>query len=697
MRGLVAFGIAVACLTATTAMAGLGPARARTERTHSDDARDERAYVGSDACRRCHQAVYATWKASLHVQMTKPIERASVKGDFAPDAPVTQHGRTYDMRAANGGYSIAVTRGSAPPETFDVHFTLGAKRFQGYLSRLPDGRIYVLPVFWNVEWKRWLDWTEITPVPESDGDLRQIWNVNCFNCHATNIQRNVDAGTRTFKTTATEMGVGCEACHGPGRAHVELTTGWDTHPDTWPDLDYSRANRNLGAQLRIFSARTADPRQVYDACAYCHGNKKNFFTNFTPGDRLENAAELALISDPVPASDPQGEFWPDGRPSRFNRPQALTLSGCFRKGNVTCTDCHVAHGSVNEHSLKVPMEESDRLCVQCHAKAGGAGGAGKEEHSHHAEDSAGSRCVNCHMSDVNWRLLTRRRDHTFAAPVPEMTARYGVPNACTTCHEDRPPEWAAKTMDAWYGDATRRRAAVRTADAIYGAGSGDRAAVPELEALALDRSQGALLRASAAGFLGRATLTAGPPGVSGAASAPGTTDALTRATRDPEPMVRIAAVRSLGSTGADDSGQVVAALVARLRDSVRVVRVSAAEVLLDLGISQLDGPSGAALREAQDEYAESLLAFPDEASRQTSLGWLRASQGRTDEASRALRLARTLDPNDARPLVYLGVLAARAGRYNDAMAQWRAAREINPRYPNIDRMIDEARRRTSRP
>ena len=65
--------------------------------------------------------------------------------------------------------------------------------------------------------------------------------------------------------------------------------------------------------------------------------------------------------------------------------------------------------------------------------------------------SAGSRCISCHMSDVNWRLLIRRRDHTFQPPVPEITAAFGVPNACTTCHDDRSPEWAARQMDAVVG------------------------------------------------------------------------------------------------------------------------------------------------------------------------------------------------------------------------------------------------------
>src|SRR5262249_22704637 len=124
-------------------------------------------------------------------------------------------------------------------------------------------------------------------------------------------------------------------------------------------------------------------------------------------------------------------------------------------------------------------------------------------HTHHAPASAGSRCVECHMSDVNWRLFTRRRDHTFQPPVPELTARYGVPNACTTCHEDKSPEWAAKTVDAWYGDGERRRAVVAMSDTIYRAGAGDMSALPAIATLAADRSHGTLIRASAAEFAGQ--------------------------------------------------------------------------------------------------------------------------------------------------------------------------------------------------
>src|SRR6266850_5225787 len=487
--GIAALLGAVVCVPQPGAQAG-----AVTAATGADQSG---AYVGSLACRQCHEAEYASWRSTLHVQMTRPIGEAMVEGDFRSGTHLEQNGRALTMEMRDGRYFISVARGGRPAETFEVHYTLGARRFQGYLSKLPDGRIYVLPVFWHNEARRWVDWKEITPIPDDpDHDLRQIWNITCVNCHATNLAKNFNPATKTYATTWTEMGIGCEACHGPGAPHIAVTAAWERNP----------AGKPAGptpAQLRIFAPKQADARQIFDACGYCHGNKNNVFFGFKPGDRYEDFALPFLISQPIPENDPQGDFWPDGRPSRFNRPQALTLTGCFQRGQATCTSCHRMHGSPNDHALKVPVEadgggltrQSDRLCTQCHEVSAA--------HTHHDLESQGSRCVACHMSDVNWRLITRRRDHTFQPPVPELTARYGVPNACTTCHENKSPEWAVKTMDGWYGNQDRRRAVVKLSDTMYRAGTGDAAVLPELARLAADRSHGTLIRASAAEFAGR--------------------------------------------------------------------------------------------------------------------------------------------------------------------------------------------------
>jgi predicted CXXCH cytochrome family protein len=704
-------------------------------------------FVGSEACETCHQEAYAKWKASLHIQMTRPIAAATVLGDFSGRATLAAHGRAYTFGRDSGTPTVTVRAGDRPAETFRVDYTLGSKRFQGYLSTLPDGRMYVLPVFWHVASGRWLDWKETTPIPDGAHDLRQMWNVNCFNCHATNLDRGYQPATATYRTHWTELGIGCEACHGPGRAHIALTEGWAKDPASMPRYSSRASNRQLSDTLKIFSPRSADPRRTFDSCAYCHGNKRNLFTTFVAGDRYEDHALPFLLSEPLPEFDAQGEFWPDGRPNRFNRPQALTLSGCFKAGAVTCTSCHVAHGSPFDFSLKVNVHDGragDQLCTQCHQSPPATPVAGATmlaagtrprvtsrpadgpdsripwtdaqitAHSFHAAGSDGSRCVSCHMSDVNWRLLMRRRDHTFQPPVPETTAAYGVPNACTTCHDDKPPEWAARQMDAWWGDGARRAKSTRLATTMYQAGSGDVSVVPQLASIAVDRTQGAVLRASAIEYIGglygaRATEAAIQSQTStsrarpDAPSAPpiGPLDprafgALLGAASDPEPMVRAAAVRTLGTLDQRDE-RVLAVLMARLVDDARVVRSRAAEALLLLDVVTAPGRAGEALSRAQVELAESLRSVPESASQQTTLAWLLAQRGDAAGADDAVRAALALDARVARPHVIRGVLAARAGRFDAALASWRRARELDPTTPNIDRMIDEAQRRLAPP
>jgi len=719
-------------------------------------------YLGSPSCERCHQKAFGAWKNSLHIKMTKPIAEATVVGDFRAGTKFADHDRAYTFGSKNGKPFISIAFGGKPAETFSVDYTLGSKRYQGYLSMLPEGRIYVLPVFWHVADKRWIDWKEITPIPEGAHDIRQIWNANCFNCHATNIVQGFDVADKKFKSAWTEMGIGCEACHGPGRQHVALAEEWEKNPSVKPAYDNSDKNRQLTDTLKTLSTRSAEPRRVFDTCAYCHGNKKNIFVGFKAGDRYEDYAMPFLLSDPIPANDYQGEFWPDGRPNRFNRPQALTLSGCFKAGAIACTNCHVAHGSPFDASLKVDIKngsDGDQLCTQCHSspKRGAGGrepgagsrepGAGNREpgaslqasfsgeglrlHTFHAPQSEGSRCVNCHMSDVNWRLLIRKRDHTFQAPVPENTAQFGIPNACTTCHDERSPEWAAKQMNEWWGDADRDRrlASASLAGTMYRAGSGDGSTLPELARIAVDRSQGLVIRASAAAYIGKLVVASRNPdapakritesqtsfddgstkvlrgsydrGANVAPSenvrrtvvelTPAIVNALVGAASDPEPVVRASAVESLGAIG--DRQRSLPPIIARLVDDARVVRSKAAEVLVSFGIIELPGQAGEALRKAQDEYIVSLDAFPDIAANHAAKGWLEGERGNVVVARDALNKATSLEPNYAFAWVVKGVLFAREGKFADAVEMWKKARTIEPSYPNINQLIAEAEKR----
>jgi Flp pilus assembly protein TadD len=155
-------------------------------------------------------------------------------------------------------------------------------------------------------------------------------------------------------------------------------------------------------------------------------------------------------------------------------------------------------------------------------------------------------------------------------------------------------------------------------------------------------------------------------------------------------MVRATAVRSLGLF---DDAKLIPVLVAHLVDPARVVRVRAAEALLNMSVGALEGSAGQALAAAQDEWVESLRSFADMAQNHITLSRLASARGRPEQALDELRTAARLDPSDARPHVSLGVLAARAGRYDEALQQFRKAKALAPAYPNIDRLIAEAEQR----
>ena len=267
-----------------------------------------------------------------------------------------------------------------------------------------------------------------------------------------------------------------------------------------------------------------------------------------------------------------------------------------------------------------------------------------------------------------------------------MTAKFGVPNACTTCHEDKSPEWAAKTMDAWYGNGDRRRAVVAMSDVVYRAGSGDESVLPDVAKLAVDRSHGTLIRASAAEFAWQLMAKKASD------FSPAIINSMIGAASDPEPQVRTMAVRALSLVR---TPQVLSVLGARLIDDARVVRISAAEALLNLGIVSLEGSAGAALARAQDDWMASLATFNDVADDHTTLARVEGARGRTDEAVREFTTAARLDPTDPKPHVYLGILAARADKFTEALQQFKIAKTLSPSYQNLDRLIEEAQKRAT--
>jgi hypothetical protein len=106
------------------------------------------------------------------------------------------------------------------------------------------------------------------------------------------------------------------------------------------------------------------------------------------------------------------------------------------------------HSNANESNL---ISSGNRLCLGCHNKQNPAGLKGSvTEHTHHAELSAGSRCVACHMPRIEQTIEGNFvAAHTFRFISPVETAEFGIPNPCTTCHADKSNAWAVEELRKW--------------------------------------------------------------------------------------------------------------------------------------------------------------------------------------------------------------------------------------------------------
>ena len=53
----------------------------------------------------------------------------------------------------------------------------------------------------------------------------------------------------------------------------------------------------------------------------------------------------------------------------------------------------------------------------------------------------GASCVECHMPHKNYMVIDDRRDHSIMIPRPDLSVKFGHPNACNNCHTDKSFEW----------------------------------------------------------------------------------------------------------------------------------------------------------------------------------------------------------------------------------------------------------------
>ena len=129
----------------------------------------------------------------------------------------------------DGKYFVRTDGADGKLADFEIRYTFGILPLQQYLIPFPDGRMQALSIAWDSRPKeqggqRWFHLYPNEKVDNRDElhwtKRSQNWNFMCADCHSTDVKKNYDAATDKFNTTWNEISVGCEACHGPGSAHL---------------------------------------------------------------------------------------------------------------------------------------------------------------------------------------------------------------------------------------------------------------------------------------------------------------------------------------------------------------------------------------------------------------------------------------------------------------------------------------------
>ena len=433
-------------------------------------------YAGSGACKQCHAGIYRNWSESGMARMLRPYQPENVLGDFQKNneyytgadveylhgkltaAPPSDPSLFARMVVRNGHHYFDIKQSDGQWHSYPVDYTIGSKWQQAYATTLPNGQIHVFPIQYNVLEKKWLNYWKSLDGPGTERsdphnfenlDESTSYQAKCALCHTSQLRNTTGGGLEADHLEFREPGIDCEMCHGPAALHIaSITNGtpYDKRPLD-PPVDFRRIGN----------------REFVTICAQCHMQS----ALRDPGAHGELNYSRTGTFFRQDLSLPFGEFTRKGfyKDGRFGQStfivEALERSKCFRKGQVSCGNCHDPHGhdfSTNQTSLKF-KDQPDQMCVSCHTRLADKSTAAA--HTHHAPASEGSRCISCHMPPIMDALAFGARTHQIDdIPNAEMTLRFGQqdsPNACLLCHSDKSAQWVQSELLSWKGNALAGR------------------------------------------------------------------------------------------------------------------------------------------------------------------------------------------------------------------------------------------------
>ena len=520
---------------------------------------DNNGFVGEASCVDCHKTAYNEWRGSHHDWAMKLPNDTTVLGDFN-EVRFNGDSVSYLFSQRDTAYYVTTIGDDGQEKEFRIAYTFGVTPLQQYLIEFPNGKYQTLRATWDTEKKQWFNQYAGQVIPHDDwlhwGQGGQRWNTMCAECHSTNLKKNYNLTKDAFNTRYSVINVSCEACHGPMSKHLQWAAGDTTIGD--PEIIMSGYDQK--AQLQL--------------CAGCHTRRVKLTEVMAPDVPFEDQFLVQTINSEY--------YHPDGQIKEEDYVMGSFMQSKMYHLGIKCSDCH------NVHSMQLKKQGND-LCLQCHIPAN----YDSKQHHFHEMETEGAECVSCHMTGDVYMGNDFRRDHSFRIPRPDQSVEYETPNACTGCHEDKTNHWAADWVVAWYGPervdhfsdhllpASRQQYTEQTTSDVL--------------SFINNMKYPAIARATAMEYFplrGEEREYA----------------MLIKALEDSSALVRYQALSKLRGMSPD---QVMGVALEHIDDEARLVRIGAAQLIVELDVNRLESAQRGKVLRARDELDKMLKANAD--------------------------------------------------------------------------------------
>jgi len=401
-------------------------------------------YTGTESCKDCHEEVYDAYLKSPTGRSMSRLTENNIIEKFPQDYVIYDSTKNYyyEMLKKDGKFYQREYRldpdGNIVHERWmEAQYIIGSGTNLRIYFYDENGMFYELPLTWYVHKQKW----DMSPGYREFNNVRFSRFVSelCFSCHNGYMPQLDNANDRYKKPYS--LGIGCEACHGPGDLHIRQTK----------DKELSDIPDNVKT---IVNPVKLSPERRNDVCLQCHiegkswalHDKKSWF-DFRPGLLLKDHRSVYSTSQQT-----KHTFLVADTGNR------MFLSPCYTgsHGQLTCDFCHTSHNVYEVDKIKdnrqncmrchpiegLPMRESRFIesredCNRCHMNKAPA-----DNTLHGVIDTDHWIRINSDWDKVDWRTERQHLEKLILKPIVDKNdsacdIRQGIAYAEYYFNEDR--------------------------------------------------------------------------------------------------------------------------------------------------------------------------------------------------------------------------------------------------------------------